>query len=236
MLGVIPGGQHSLGTDTPKTKGSVPAGASGACDSTVPPAPAQNQGGKFPWGHPRAELWQLRSCFFAKSCSQGTGAKPRALASSLASGGGGMEVFFQPPEMWQGEQIPRARRGVGWGGSPLPREGKKGEKATWECGKIFLFLLFFCLETTVWCWQCLNTGCVVSLSCCRSVNSVSGKSPLTPSCLCSPRHFQCQALLGLNPDQLPNPMARGHKSPILGPAGTGPVLGAVFVPRGRRQV
>lgn len=141
-----------------------------------------------------------------------------------------------PPRRGRESKYREPGEGLAGGGSRLPGEGKKGGKSTWECGKIFLFLLFFCLETTVWCWQCLNTGCVVSLSCCRSVNSVSGKSPLTPSCLCSPRHFQCQALLGLNPDQLPNPMARGHKSPILGPAGTGPVLGAVFVPRGRRQV
>lgn len=75
--------------------------------------------------------------------------------------------------------------------------GEEGQKAACEFRKIFLFFLSFYLETTL-VLTMLNTGCVVSLCCCRSVNSVSGKSPHSVLSV-QPRHFQCQALLGLTP-------------------------------------
>lgn len=75
----------------------------------------------------------------------------------------------------QGAAASQARGWLG-GGLSFTWGGEEGEKATCECRKIFLFFLFFYLETTL-VLTMLNTGCIVSLCCCRSVNSVSGKSP-----------------------------------------------------------
>lgn len=107
--------------------------------------------------------------------------------------GGGIWLFLPAPGIQPGrlaagrcsqqtrQLLPRAllraRRGVGvCGGLSFTWGGEEGEKATCECRKIFLFFLFFYLETTL-VLTMLNTGCIVSLCCCRSVNSVSGKSP-----------------------------------------------------------
>lgn len=77
----------------------------------------------------------------------------------------------------QGTAVSSAR---GWLGRGLSfiylGRGRKGERLHVNAGKYFLFFLFFCLETTL-VLTMLNTGCIVSLCCCRSVNSVSGKSP-----------------------------------------------------------
>lgn len=49
---------------------------------------------------------------------------------------------------WLGAAV-RQAKGLAWSGVGAfiyLGKGKKGEKATWECRKIFLFFLFFCLE------------------------------------------------------------------------------------------
>lgn len=145
MLGVIPGEQHSLGTDTPKAKSSVPAGAVQPLVPVTAPCLLLRHKTRVE-SSPGLNSGSSGSCFLASPCSQGTGAKPRALASSLASGGGGMEVFFQPPETWQGEQILPARRGVGWGAHVYSGRGRKGKKLHGNAGKYSYFSFSFVLK------------------------------------------------------------------------------------------
>lgn len=154
MLGVIPGEQHSLGTDTPKAKGSVPAGAvqplvpvTAPClllrhKTRVESSPGLNSG----------QLRKLLSCLTLLPGHRSQAQSPGIISGIRWRGHGS---FLPAPRDVAG-RANTASQARGWlGSSRLPGEGKKGEKATWECGKIFLFLLFFCLETTVWCWQCL---------------------------------------------------------------------------------
>lgn len=133
----------------------------------LPGFPARSSGGSGSW--------------FLNPRLQERGSEPRHRRPRRAGGRG---CFSQPLESgWEHSQranaaaLPgRCCQGLAWGGLSFTWGGEEGEKATCECRKIFLFFLFFYLETTL-VLTMLNTGCIVSLCCCRSVNSVSGKSP-----------------------------------------------------------